>query len=129
MDFGNDVERIALDLIERFGELAVPVARELATVSDWSVCFVFCAPFSRPLLLTWPLTDCSKRCHMQCLYDNADGGSAEQKTFRSFGADVGHISCKLVEIVNQRQHDPHSVQTWRNIADAIEKLSSNLRKP
>jgi hypothetical protein len=34
MDFGNDVQRIALDLIERFGDLAAPIARELATASD-----------------------------------------------------------------------------------------------
>jgi hypothetical protein len=126
MDLGNDVERIALDLIERFGDLAVLVARELAAVSEWSVCLVFCAPFSRPLVLTRPLTDCSKRCHMQCLYDDAETERPEQKTLQLFGSDADHISCKLVEIVNQRQHDPHSVRTWCDIADAIERLS---RKP
>src|ERR1044071_7770899 len=121
MDFDNDIERIALDLIERFGDLAVPVARELTAVSDWSVCFVFCAPFSRPLVLTWPLTDCSKRCRMQCLNDNANDEGSEEKTSQRFGADAGHISCTLVEIVNQRQHNPHSVRTWCDIADAIER--------
>ena len=30
----NDIDRIALDLIERFGELAEPIARELATASS-----------------------------------------------------------------------------------------------
>ena len=123
MDSGNDVERIALDLIKRFGELAAPVICELAAVSDWSVCFMFCAPFSRPLVVTWPLTDCSKRCRMQCLDDNAGDEVPEEKTFHCFGADVGHIPCTLVEIVNQRQHDPYSVRTWCDIADAIERLS------
>src|ERR1044071_8041341 len=98
MDFDNDIERIALDLIERFGDLAVPVARELTAVSDWSACFVFCAPFSRPLVLTWPLTDCSKRCRMLCLYDNADNQRAQQEGFNHFEVDADHISCKLIEI-------------------------------
>jgi hypothetical protein len=118
-----DVECVALDLIEQFGDLAALVARELAAVSDWSVCFVFYVPFSRPLVLTWPLTDCSKRCPMQCLNDNADNKGPQQKTFKRLGSDADHISCKLVEIVNQHQHDPHSAQTWRNIVDAIERLS------
>ena len=29
----NDIERIALDLIDRFGDLAEPIAREWATAS------------------------------------------------------------------------------------------------
>ena len=122
MDLHDDIERIAFDLIGQFGGLAVLVARELAKVSDWSGCLVLCAPFSRPLVITWPLTDCSKQGHIQCLYDNSNGDSLEQKTFKRFESDVDHISCKLVEIVNQRQHDPHSVQTWRDIADVIERL-------
>jgi len=33
MDLGGDIERIALDLIEWFGELAAPIARGLAAAS------------------------------------------------------------------------------------------------
>jgi hypothetical protein len=123
MNLSNNAERIARALIERFGDLAASVTRELAAVSDWSVCFMLCAPFRRPLVLAWPLTDCSKRCYMQCLRDDADDELSEEKTFKHFQSDADHISCKLVEIVNQHQHDPHSAETWREIADAIERLS------
>jgi len=122
MDIANDIEWIALDLIERFGEFAPLVARELAEVSDWSVCFMLCAPFSRPLVLVWPLTDCSKRCRMQCGYKSADDEGTELKTIERFGSDASHISCKLIEIVERHQQNPHSAQTWCDIADAIERI-------
>jgi hypothetical protein len=49
-------------------------------------------------------------------------GGTDLKTIKQFGSDVAHISCKLIEIVKEHQHDPHSVESWRNTADAIERL-------
>jgi len=34
MDLNNDVERIALEMIKRFGDGAAPIARELAEIAD-----------------------------------------------------------------------------------------------
>jgi two-component system, cell cycle response regulator DivK len=104
------------------GDIAAPIACALAAVSEQPAYFVLYAPFKIPVALIWPLTDCSKRCPMQCLYDIADNKCSQQTTFKRFESDADHISCKLVEIVNQHQHDPHSAQTWHDIADAIERL-------
>ena len=122
----DNLEHIALDLIERFRNVAAPIARVLATASDGSVCFTLCVPFSKPLIITWPLTDCSTRCPMQCGCGHSDIDDTERKTFRRFEANADHISCKLVAILNQHQHDPHSAETWREIADAIDRLSLKL---
>jgi hypothetical protein len=119
----DGIECVALDLIARFGDFATLIARELGAVSGRPVYFVLCAPFSMPLALVWPLTDCSKYCRMQCGYANFDNESTELKKFKRFRSDTAHISCKLVEIIKERQHNPHSTQIWRDIADAIERLS------
>jgi hypothetical protein len=119
----HNIERIALDLIERFGNIAAPIACALAAVSDQSTSIILCAPFIRPLALIWPLTDCLKLCPAPGSYHNANNvGGTDLKTTKQFGSDVAHISCKLIEIVKEHQHDPHSVESWRNIADAIERL-------
>jgi hypothetical protein len=119
----EEVECVALELIARFGKSAARIARGLAAVTDRPVYFVLCAPFNMPLVFTWPLTDCSKRCLMQCGYANSDIHETEQKIFKPFELDANYVSCKLLEIVKEHQHDPQSSQTWRAIADTIERLS------
>src|SRR5215210_6606037 len=109
----EEVECVALELIARFGKSAAHIARGLATVTDRSIDFVLCAPFSMPLVFTWPLTDCSKRCPMQCSYVNSDIYDTDQKTFKPSGLDANYVSCKLVEIVKEHQHDPQSPKIWR----------------
>ena len=41
------------------------------------------------------------------------------KRFRSAAA---HIARELAEIADENQHDPPSAETWRNVADMVERL-------
>jgi hypothetical protein len=127
-DYADQIDCIALDLIERFGDLAASIASELAAFSDQPVHFVLCAPFSNPLVVTWPFITRWHRCRMQCDYEDTDNIEGPAlKAIKLFGSDAVHISCKLVEIVEGRQHDPHMAQTWRDIANAIERLRPKPR--
>ena len=41
------------------------------------------------------------------------------KRFRSAAA---HIARELAEIADENRHDPPSAETWRNVADMVERL-------
>jgi hypothetical protein len=87
MDDDNDLERLTLEMIERFGTDAVHVARELDEITD-----------------ALPDISCTAL-----------------KAVERFGNVAVYIVREMVDIMDELG-DMRSVEAWRDIADAIDRL-------
>ena len=70
---------------------------------------------------------CSSCFQRQAVYNAAmDDGDIIERTpvemIKRFRSGAAHIARELAEIADENQHDPSSAETWRNVADMVERL-------